>query len=182
MSPAMKKFILAIAITITLLPAAAQRVKKVSTHLDFIQQFTISDKTIKNNHWGMGLGLQTTILPYGKFRPTIDASGFYYFAKYKLLYVNPDDSPIPDVEHLVNLFAGVSYKPTSTLYFSLVGGPSFVSEQTLFGIKPSVGAYFSPSQKWKAQLSYLHIFNRGQEEWQVQDFTSLALSIGIRLF
>jgi hypothetical protein len=182
MNPAMKKIFLAIALTITLLPATAQRQKRLSTHIEFIQQATISDKTIKNNTWGTGLGLNSQINPGRKLSPTIDLSAFYYFSGYKLLYVNPYDTPIPAVEHLVNLFAGVTYKPGSLYYFSLVGGPSFVSDQTLLGIKPAVGFYFSPARKWKAQLAYLHIFNRGTEEWEVRNFTSLALSVGLKLF
>src|SRR5688572_22521131 len=80
--PAMKKILLAIAITVTLLPATAQRQKRLSTHIEFIQQATISDKTIKNNTWGTGLGLNTQINPGRKLSPTIDLSAFYYFSGY----------------------------------------------------------------------------------------------------
>jgi hypothetical protein len=112
----------------------------------------------------------------------VDLSAFLYIGKYKLLYVNPYAEEIPAIEHLFNLFAGVSYKPSSIFYFSVAGGPSFVSSQTLLGIKPAIGFYFSPAQKWKAQLAYLHVFNRGTKEWEERNFTSLALSVGLKLF
>lgn len=175
----MKKIILSLAGSFMLLAAWAQ--KRVSTHIEFIQQTTIADRTIKNNPWGAGLGLQTLLNPGKKFSSMIDLSGFLYLSKVKLLYTGPADEPMPDVENMVNLFGGIVYKPNSIVYLSLAAGPSYIDEQTLFGLKPAFGFYFSPSQKWKAQVAYLNVFNRGAKGLK-GDFTSVALSAGLRLF
>lgn len=177
----MRKIILAVLISMIILPATAQKQRKISTHIEFIQQFTISDRTIKLNQWGSGLGLQTMLYPKARFSPLVDVSGILYISKIKIAYVDENENVLPDVNGLVNLFAGAAYKPNSVIYFSVVGGPSFVSDQTLFGIKPAVGFYFSPTQKWKAQLAYLNIFNRGIEGSK-KNFESVALSIGMKLF
>ena len=177
----MKKIISAIAITLMMLPAAAQQKKKFSTHLEFIQQPTIADRTPMNNPWGSGLGLQARFFPFEKFSPLIEIAGFVYFAKYKIAYTDANDNVLPSVDGMANFFAGVAYKPGTTFYFSIAGGPSIVSSQTLFGIKPALGLYFSPSQKWKAQVAYLNVFNRGYGE-NKKNFESVGLSIGLKLF
>jgi hypothetical protein len=156
----MKKIILSIAIAIILLPAAAQQKKKFSTHLEFIQQPTIADRTPMNNPWGSGLGLQAQFFPFEKFSPFIEMAGFVYFQKYKIAYLDANDNVLPSVDDMANFFAGVSYKMSKTIYFSIAGGPSIVSTQTLFGIKHALGIYFSPRQRWKAQVAYLNVFNR----------------------
>jgi hypothetical protein len=48
-----------------------------------------------------------------------------------LAFVNQGGNAVPAVENLFNLFGGVSYKPNSIFYLSVVGGPSFVSDPTL---------------------------------------------------
>ena len=101
----------------------------------------------------------------------------------KVLKLNSDGSvPINynDVRGMVNLFVGTSFKPTRNIYISFVAGPSFISGQTMLGIKPSLGFYFTKSQKWTGKISYINIFNR--DKTTKEDFGSLSLAIGLQLF
>jgi hypothetical protein len=50
-----------------------------------------------------------------------------------------------EVWSMINLLAGAAYHPSPTVYLSLVAGPSFVSGQTMLGVKPSVDFYFPPN-------------------------------------
>jgi hypothetical protein len=177
----MKKIISAFAIIISTLPAAAQKEKKVSTYLELIYQHTIYDKTINNNPWGAGLGIQTLIKPGGKFSPLLDLSAFAYLQDDKVARMDENDNALPDVRSMINLFAGMAYKPSSNNYFSIAGGPSFLTDQTLFGIKSAFAFYFSPSKKWKGQISYTNVFNRGIEGSE-GSFGSVSFAIGLRLF
>lgn len=179
--PAMKKIISAIAFVLIMLPAAAQKQRTISAHIEFIQQRTVSDRTIDNNPWGTGLGLQIAYKPHKTISPFVHVSGLVYLGGTGAAHVDENDTYLPDVGHLVNLFAGIAYKPNSTIYFSLAGGPSYTRDQALFGIKPAMGFYFSPAQKWRAQIAYLNVFNRGIEGSE-KNFASVAFSIGLKLF
>lgn len=81
---------------------------------------------------------------------------------------------------MVNLFAGATCAPIPEIYTTLVAGPSFIGSKTLLGIKPSIGFYFSKSQRVTAKLSYLNIFNR--DKLSGKDFGSLSIGLGIKLF
>ena len=101
----------------------------------------------------------------------------------KVLRLNPDGSIPKDdnaVHGMVNVFAGSSFRPTSTIYVSFLAGPSFISGQTFLGIKPSFGFYFSKTQRWTGKISYINIFNRTKVT--NEDFGSISLSIGLKLF
>ena len=144
---------------------------------------TIYDWTKGNNPWGIGFGLQTFLNTKTKFKPTIELTGDIYLEDDKVLRLNPEGS-VPtnynDVRGMVNLFVGTSYNPTQDIYVSFVAGPSFINGQTLLGIKPSFGFYFSKSQKWTGKISYINIFNRDKPT--KKDFGSLSLAIGLKLF
>lgn len=160
-----------------------QTQRKVSAFLSTQYNSTLYDYTKGNNPWGIGLGLQAFLNNKTKFKPTIELTGDIYLEDDKVLRLNPDGS-IPkndnSVGGMVNLFAGSSFHPTQSVYLCFVAGPSFISRQTLFGIKPSVGFYFSKNQKWTGNVSYINIFNRTQET--KEDFGSLSLAIGLKLF
>ena len=177
----MKKILSAIAIVIMALPAAAQKEKKVSTYFELIYQQTIYDKTSGNNPWCAGLGLQTLLNAGGRFRPLIDLSAFTYLQDDKVLRVDENDNPLPDVRSIVNIFAGISYQPSLKNCFSIAGGPSFLTGETLLGIKSAFIFYFPDSKKWKGQISYTNVFNRGIEGSK-GNFGSLSFAIGLRLF
>lgn len=154
-----------------------------STYLLTQYNKTIYDKTLGNNPWGVGLGIQTFFNNKSKFKPTIELTGDIYLEDDKVLRLNPDNT-IPtnynDVRSMLNLFVGTSYNPTPIVYLSFVAGPSFISGQTMLGLKPSFGIYFSKSQKWISKISYINILNR--DKTTKEDFGSLSLAIGLKLF
>jgi hypothetical protein len=84
------------------------------------------------------------------------------------------------VRGMINLFLGSSFHPTQNVYLSFLAGPSFISGQTLLGIKPSIGFYFSKAQKWTGKVSYINIFNR--TKITKDDFGSLSVAVGLKLF
>jgi hypothetical protein len=176
----MQKFINTLLFCFIMAQVIGQTQRKVSAYLQAQFNKTISDRTIGNNPWGVGVGLQAYLNNSSRVRPTIDFTADAYLEDDKVLRLNPDDTPIDDVGGMVNLFAGASYNPTNTFYLSFVTGPSFISGQTLFGIKPSFGFYFSPTQKWTGKVSYINIFNRDKRT--NKDFGSVSLSLGVRLY
>jgi len=179
----MQKVTTTILLCFVLTQGFGQTQKKVSTYLLTQYNNTLYDYTIGNNPWGIGLGLQTFFRNQTKFKPTIELTGDIYLQDDKVLRSNPDGS-FPengnDVRGMVNLFVGSSFYPTQSIYLSFVAGPSFVSGQTLLGIKPSFGFYFSKTQKWTGKVSYINVFNRIQAT--KEDFGSLSLAVGLKLF
>jgi hypothetical protein len=179
----MQKMITTFLLCFILIQTFGQTQRKVSAFLLTQYNQTIYDRTIGNNPWGVGFGLQTFFNNKTKFKPTIEFTGDIYLENDKVLRLNPDGT-IPtnynDVRGMVNLFAGTSFNPARNIYLSFVTGPSFISGQTMLGIKPSLGFYFSKSQKWTAKISYINIFNRGKTI--KQDFGSFSLAIGLKLF
>lgn len=158
----------------------AQTQRKVLTYLNVGYNQTLNDITIGNNPWGAGIGLQTFIDIKTVFKPTIELTGDLYLMDDKVYRMNADGTPKETVEAMVNLFAGTSFNATQNIYISVVAGPSFIHEQTLFGIKPSVGFYFSKSKRGTAKFSYINIFRR--DRLTKQDFSSISLSLGFKLF
>lgn len=160
-----------------------QTQRKASTFLLAQYNSTLYDYTKGNNPWGIGLGLQTFLNNKTKFKPTIELTGDIYLEDDKVLRSNPDGT-FPengnDVRGMVNLFAGSSFHPTQNIYFSFVAGPSFISGQTLLGIKPTFGFYFSKTHKWTGKISYINVFNR--TKIINEDFGSLSFAIGLKLF
>ncbi len=157
-----------------------QTQKKISTYLLTQYNTTLYDVTKGNNPWGVGLGLQTFFNNKTKFKPTIDISGDIYLMDDKVFRTDSTGTPLNDVRGMVNLFVGTSFNQTKNIYLSVVVGPSFISGQTLFGIKPSLGFYFPKSQRWTGKISYINIFNRGNVI--KKDFGSLSLAVGLKLF
>src|SRR5690606_808480 len=171
----MQKFLITIVACFILTQSFGQTQRKVSTYLLTQYNKTLYDYTKGNNPWGIGLGLQAFSNNKTKFKPTIELTGDIYLEDDKVLRLNPDGS-IPNsdnsVSGVVNLFVGSSFHPTQSIYLSLVGGPSFISGQTLFGIKPSFGFYFSKNKRWTGKVSYINIFNRTNVT--KEDFGSLS--------
>jgi hypothetical protein len=160
-----------------------QTQRKVSTYLLTQYNSTLYDYTKGNNPWGIGFGLQAFLNNKTQFKPTIELSGDIYLEDDKVLRSNPDGTfPVNgnDVRGMVNLFAGSSFHPTQNIYFSFVAGPSFISGQTLLGIKPAFGFYFSKNHNWTGKVSYINIFNRTKAT--KEDFGSLSFAIGLKLF
>ena len=176
----MQKIITTLLLCFTLTNSFSQTQRKVSTYLQGQYNKTISDITIGNNPWGMGLGLQLFLDNNSKFKLTIDLTADSYLEDDKVYRAYSDGTEMVDIGGMVNLFAGASYHPTKTIYLSFVTGPSFVSGQTLLGLKPSFGFYFSQNQRWTGKVSYINILNRDKKS--KEDFSSISLSLGVKLF
>jgi len=176
----MHRIILTLLVFFSLTQTFGQTQKKVSTYLSTQYNKTIYDQTIGNNPWGIGLGLQAFYNNKSKFKPTIELTGDVYLEGDKVYRTYVDGFPLSVVDGMINLFFGSSYHPTKSIYVSVVTGPSFVGGQTLLGIKPSFGFYFSKNQRWTGKFSYINIFNRGSRT--KEDFGSVSLAIGVKLF
>jgi hypothetical protein len=176
----MKKIISLFIFCFILTQAFGQTQRKVTTYLLTQYNKTIYDKTLDNNPWGIGLGLQTFFNNKTKFKPTVELTGDIYLLDDKVFRMNSDGTEIKSVHAMINLFLGTSFTPTQNIYLSFLAGPSFISGQTLLGIKPSLGFYFSKKQRWIGKVSYINVFNR--DKTPAEDFGSISFSIGVRLF
>lgn len=179
----MQKMILTILLSFILVQTIAQPKQKATTFLLGQVNLTTHDRTTGNNPWGAGLGIQTFFGSKTKFKAVVELTGDVYPANDKVLRLNTDGTsftPVDDVPGMVNLFVGASYHPDQHIYLSLMTGPSFINGSMLLGVKPSVGFYFSKTQRCLGKLSYINIFNR--DKTTKEDFGSLSLAIGIRLF
>lgn len=179
----MKKIILTIGSCLILMLSFGQSKSKLSAYLEAQYNKTISDYTIGNNPWGMSLGVQVFLHNKTRFTPTMEITATAYVEDDKVLRLNPNGSTSSDeysFNGMSNIFVGSSYSPNQNIYLSLVAGPSFISGQTYFGIKPSFGFYFSPTHKWMGKLSYINVFNRYKVT--KDDFSSFSLAIGLKLF
>jgi hypothetical protein len=157
-----------------------QTQRRISSYVHAQYNKTIYDRTLDNNPWGMGLGLQLFLNNNSKFKPTIDLTADAYLEDDKIFRTNSDGTEIVDVGGMVNVFAGASFQPAKKIYLSLVAGPSFIGKKTLLGIKPSFGFYFSQNQRWVGKISYINVFRR--DKTTKEDFSSISFSLGIRLF
>lgn len=159
--------------------AAAQTQRKVSTYLQFQYNKTIHDITPGNNPWGAGLGIQVFLNNNNKIKPTAELTGDLYLENDKVMRMRPDETPIDDVRGAVNLLMGASFNPSKFFYVSFLAGPAFINDRILLSIKPTLGFYFSNSQKWTGKFSYINVFNR--DKITKEDFGSLSFAIGVRL-
>jgi hypothetical protein len=179
----MQKTITTVLVCFILTQTFGQLNKKFPVYLLTQYNKTVKDRTIGNNPWAIGLGLQTFYNNKTKFTPTIELTGDVYLVDDKVLRLNADGifpTIHNDVRGMVNLFVGTSFNATQNVYLSIVAGPSFINGQTLVGIKPSLGFYFSKSKKWTSKISYINIFNRGNIT--KEDFGSFSLAVGLNLF
>lgn len=158
----------------------AQKERKGSLYLQGQYNHTLSDVTKGNNPWGMGLGLQMFFRQASVVRPTVEFTADAYLMDDKVYRGYSDGTAIETVGGMVNIFAGASVHPIRNVYFSFVAGPSFVGTQTLLGLKPSLGFYFSNNQKLSAKISYINVLKR--EVRAKQNFTSISFTLGLKLY
>ncbi|MEO6719339.1 MAG: hypothetical protein ABIN67_03195 [Ferruginibacter sp.] len=175
----MKKVLSVLLFCLFLTQTFGQNNKKISAYLLTQYNKTIYDQTLGNNSWAIGFGLQAFINTKTKFRPTIELTADGYLVDDKVFRTGLNGKELEAVGVMTNLFVGTSYEVADNFFVSIVAGPSFLSGQTLLGVKPSLGVHFSKNKKVTAKLSYINIFNRGQTK---EDFGSLSLAIGVRLF
>src|SRR5665647_352067 len=114
----MKKNISIFLLCFILTQTFGQTQRKVTTYLLTQYNKTIYDKTLGNNPWGIGLGVQTFFNNITKFKPTIELTGDIYLEDDKVFRANSDGTPINDVGGMVNLFVGTSFNPTQNIYLS----------------------------------------------------------------
>lgn len=157
----------------------SQSDSKVSLYLQGQYNKTLYDRTIQNNPGGIGLGLQS-YWNIGKFRPTIDFTTDIYPSGKKVQLINPDGSNPEAIRSMINLLTGASYQLTPTFYISCTTGPSWTGNDHMqLALKPSIGLYFSSSQRWTTKLSYLNVFDR--DPTTKKDFGAIGISLGLRL-
>jgi hypothetical protein len=154
--------------------------RKITTYISAQYTKTIHDITLGNNPWGMGLGVQSFLNNKSEFKPTIEITSDIYLGDDKVFRADSTGSPFNSLGGMTNLFIGASFNPTKNYYLSFMAGPSFLGGQSLLGIKPSVGFYFSNKQKLTGKISYITIFNRGYIK--KEDFASWSISLGVKLF
>lgn len=158
----------------------AQKQRKMSLYLEGQYNQTIADVTKGNNPWATGLGLQLFFRQQSILKPTIEMTADAYLMDDKVYRGYLDGTPVGSFRDMVNLFAGVSVHPIPNAYVSFLAGPSFIGGQTLLGLKPSLGFYFSSKQKVTAKISYINILKR--EARAKQNFTSISFALGIKLY
>jgi hypothetical protein len=176
----MQKLITAFLVFFISLHAIGQTPRKMAIYLLAQYNKTIYDKTKGNNPWGIGLGGQVFFNNKSKFKPTIEFTSDEYLMSDKVYRIYSDGTPIQTVNTMTNIFFGASYNPSHIIFISFTAGPSCINSQTLIGIKPTFGFYFSASQKWMGKIAYINIFKR--EIRAREDFSSFSLSIGRKLF
>ena len=176
----MKKITPLLLLSFFLTPIFGQSQRKITTYLSAQYTKTVRDITLGNNPWGVGLGVQSFLNNKSKFKPTIELTSDIYLEDDKVWRSDSIGTPFNDLGGMTNLFIGSSFHPTKNSYLSFVAGPSFLGGQTLLGIKPSIGFYFSNKQKLTGKISYINIFNRGQII--KENFTSWSISLGVKLF
>lgn len=154
--------------------------KKVSLYFLTELNETINDETLPNNPWAIGAGFQAFVQTKTKFKPSAEVTYDLYLENDKVLRLNTNGSIQQGIDGgMLNFFIGSTFQATNNFYVSLLLGPSFINSTTLFGIKPSLGLYFSQSKKVMAKVSYLNIFNRGSKN---ENFTSMSIAVGFKLF
>jgi hypothetical protein len=176
----MLKIILYLFLVLCSLPSSGLAQRKSSLYLQGQFNHTLYDATKGNNPWGLGAAFQLFINPEAKLRPTAELTGDLYLADDKVQRLDGNAKPLNEISGMVNLFAGGSLHPTKNLFISLTIGPSFLSGQTKFGIKPSLGIFLTSSQSCLAKLSYINISDRNKETRE--DFGSFSFSLGFRLY
>jgi hypothetical protein len=152
--------------------------EKPSAYLSLQYVKTLNDETLGNNPWGAGLGLQVFLNNKSKFKITAELTGDIYLEDDKIFRLTPDSVSLNDIGTAINLLAGSSFHPTKNVYGSFLLGPSFINGKIFFGIKPSLGFFFSKKQRWTGRISYINVFNRIGKT----DFSSVSLAIGHKLF
>ena len=177
----MKKLVPTFLFCFLLTQTFGQAQKKISTYLFAQYNKTIYGATLGNNPSGIGLGLQTFFNNKTKFKPTIEITGDLYLEDDKVYRTDINGTPLSDVPGMVNLFMGHHFSRLKTSFYHLSQGPSFISGQTLFGIKPSIGFHFSKNQRWTGKVSYINIFYN-QDKVTKEDFGTISFAIGVKLF
>ena len=163
---------------ITLCCYSQARKVRVQLNAQFTQ--TLFDRTLGNNPWSVGVGLQGDLIHESKFNPTVDLTADIYLADNKVQVVNPDETSADDLGGVVNMFAGLSYSRKKKIYYALVFGPSFSNGDAYLGAKTSLAFYFTEAQRLSGKISFINIFNR--DKYFHKDFGSVSFTLGYKLY
>ena len=158
----------------------AQNKRFISTYAVLQQTNTSTDYTIRNNPWGLGVGLQAVIGSKWKLAPIVSATTHVYLYNDKVLRLNTDGSIKESVETLTNLFVGMRYNVVNMLHISISSGASLVNKEPRLGIQGEFGCYFTAKQNWLAKFGYLHMNRKNYTE--VNPFNTITVSLSAKLF
>lgn len=162
-----------------LVPSYSQTKHGLPLYLEGQYNGTLYDRTFGNNPWAMGMGLQCLWKNHALFTPAAEISADIYLEDDKVFRTNPDGSEIRAVYGMLTAFGGGSFHPLKFFYLSFLAGPALLSNEIRFGIKPSLGFYFSKTQKCTGKISFIQVYNR--DVTTKEDFGSISFALGIRL-
>jgi hypothetical protein len=157
-----------------------QKQHKISSFIEGQYFNTIYDKTLGNNPWGIGIGIQTFLNNNSLIHPVIEISAVTYLENDKVLRLNPNGSEIENINSMVTLFAGAGIHSGQLINFSILTGPAVINSSIYLGVKPAICVNLSKKQKTIATISYINVFNRIKN--LNSDFGSISVSLGLKLF
>ncbi len=160
--------------------AQAQHARKLPIYLQTQYSKTLYDRTLRNNPSAIGFGLESFYQNKSKLKPTASISFNLRLAGDKALRFGADSMPIDAVETAFNIRIGESYFFSKRNYMAFAAGPSFINGKMLFGLKTSLGYFFSANQKWVVALSYGNIFDRYIPT--KNDYGTIDLSFGLKIY
>ena len=190
----MKKITTTVLLFFLLFQVRAQQQKLAEIFLGLQYSHTLYDVTKGNNQAAMGLGAQAFFnISNFPLKATLEITGDVNILDDKVGRYRWDgtfDSSMPlidNVPSMVNVLAGVSYHPINRVYVGIAAGPSFINGDILLAVKPAIG-YMSENHRWTSKLSFINVFNRElpavvfpNHHYKMQDFSSISLTIGLRL-
>jgi hypothetical protein len=174
----MGKIIITITVFLMTIQLHAQKLRKISTNIDFHINTTLYDRTLSNNGTGFGLALQTIINTKAKFTPTIEIASNVYGGT-KQFFMTTDGKPIYGKSSVTTVFAGAMYNASSKFYFGGMIGAGFFNGEKYFAIKPFIG-YQLLNKRIIAKIAWENIFQR--DDISNKSFGYLSFGAGIKLF
>ena len=175
----MKKLLLITVFCLTIAFAFGQSKRFVSLYGKMQLNSTQRDIIKHSNPWSIGFGVEALFNTGNKCKPLIDITKDAYLLSDKVLYTR-NGVEIPRIDEMNNILAGLSYQPIPEMYISFVSGASFINDQVLLAVKPSMGFSFTENRRWVVKVSYINVFDR--DKVTKQDFGSVSFSLAIRVF
>lgn len=154
-----------------------QSQSRFSTSLEGDYDKTISDATLGNNPWSLGLGVLVCYKTKTTLKPTIELTGDLYLEDDKIQRYSTNGQALTRVNGIASCLAGTSFQLTRNFSLQFLLGPSLINGAALITIKPSASYYFASNHRWAVKVSYLNVLNR-----ENQSFSSVGLSVCLRLF
>jgi hypothetical protein len=156
----------------------SQQDRKVSVFFSTQTNKTLYDRTVSNNSFGFGIGLQTIVNTKTFVRPTIEING-YIFSGTKELYLTADDKPIYGKNAVLSIHAGPFIPLSKHVFFATTVGTHFYNNDVHFSARPGLGVFPTKSRKWILRTSFTNVFQR--DEISNESFGYLSFAISIKL-